>query len=48
MGCIDFRPAIEALFTIYGLQVYGKLQPKGPAMTEMVEDLVSSLGSNAA
>ncbi|VAW72543.1 Transcriptional regulator, AcrR family [hydrothermal vent metagenome] len=39
-------PAIQAkllINNIYGLRVYGKLQPKGPAMMEMVEDLVASL-----
>ena len=44
-------PAIQAkllINNIYGLRVYSKLQPKGPAMTEMVEDLISSLKSNAA
>lgn len=44
-------PAIQAKLlvnNIYGLQVYRKLQPKGPAMREMVEHLISSLKSNTA
>ena len=44
-------PAIQAkllINNIYGLRVYGKLQPKGPAMREMVEYLISSLKSDTA
>lgn len=42
-------PAIQATLlvnNIYGLRVYSKLQPKGSAMTEMVDDLISSLRSS--
>lgn len=44
-------PAIQAKLlvnNIYGLRVYSKLQPKGPVMKEMVEDLLLTLESNAA
>jgi hypothetical protein len=44
-------PAIQAKLlvnNIYGLRVSSKLQHKSTAMTEMVEDLLSSLESNAA
>jgi TetR/AcrR family transcriptional repressor of nem operon len=39
-------PAIQAkllINNIFGLRVYAKLQPSGPAMREMVDDLLSSL-----
>jgi len=39
-------PAIQAkllINNIFGLRVYAKLQPNGPAMREMVDDLLSSL-----
>ena len=42
-------PAIQAkllINNIYGLRVYAKLQPNGPAMREMVDDLLSSLKSH--
>lgn len=39
-------PAVQAkllINNIYGLRVCGKLQPEGPTMVEMIEDLLSSL-----
>ena len=42
-------PAIQAkllINNIFGLRVYAKLQPNGPAMREMVDDLLSSLKSH--
>lgn len=42
-------PAIQArllINNIFGLRVYAKLQPHGPAMREMVDDLLSSLKSH--
>jgi len=39
-------PAIQSkllINNIFGLRVYAKLQPNGPAMREMVDDLLSSL-----
>jgi len=42
-------PAIQAkllINNIFGLRVHAKLQPNGPAMREMVDDLLSSLKSH--
>jgi len=42
-------PAIQArllINNIFGLRVYAKLQPNGPAMREMVDDLLSALKSH--
>jgi len=43
-------PAIQAkllINNIFGLRVYAKLQPNGPAMREMVGDLLSALKSHS-
>jgi len=42
-------PAIQArllINNIFGLRVYAKLQPNGPAMRDMVDDLLSALKSH--
>ena len=42
-------PAIQAkllINNIFGLRVYAKLQPNGPAMREMIDDLLSALKSH--